>query len=151
MTTILCPTRGGERSYPNQDRAAALAKERKADLIFLYISDVTFINQVASPVLIDLEAELDEMGEFLLTMAQERAAKLGVDAQAIVRHGAFNDAVEEVLAEFDVDILVLGSSDEGDGHTTSDFLRTFSAELSQEHGIEVVLLRDGEILETVES
>ena len=28
MTTILRPTRGGEVTFPNQDRAIALAKER---------------------------------------------------------------------------------------------------------------------------
>ena len=151
MTTILCPTRGGERSFPNQDRAAALAKERNAELIFLYINDVTFLNQVASPVLIDLEAELEEMGEFLLTMAQDRAAKLGVEAQAIVRQGVFREAIAEVIPEFGVDILVLGSSDEDAGHTTSDYLRSLSAKLSQEHGIEVILLSDGDIVTTIKS
>lgn len=151
MTTILCPTRGGERSYPNQDRAASLAKERKAELIFLYISDVTFINQVASPVLIDIEAELDEMGEFLLAMAQERAAKQGVKAQATVRHGVFSEVIAEVIPEYEVDVLVLGSSDEEHGLTTPDYLRKMSAEFVEDHGVEVILLRDGEILETIQS
>ena len=149
MTTILCPTRGGERSYPNQDRAASLAKERKAELIFLYISDVTFINQVASPVLIDIEAEIDEMGEFLLAMAQERAAKQGVEAKSTVRHGVFSEVITEVIPEYKVDVLVLGSSDEEHGLTTPDYMQKMSTAIAQEHGVEVIILRDGEVLETI--
>ena len=84
MATILCPTHGGEKSIPNQERAIAIAKDRGADLIFLYVSDVHFLDHLASPILVDLEAELDEMGQFLCTMASERADKAGVHAQTMV-------------------------------------------------------------------
>ena len=38
--TILCPTRGGQASYPNQDLAIAIAKEREVEILFLYITNV---------------------------------------------------------------------------------------------------------------
>ena len=47
--TILCPTRGGEASYANQERAIALAVEREAELIFLYVSNVHFLDLTAAP------------------------------------------------------------------------------------------------------
>lgn len=149
MTTILCPTRGGPRSYANQDRAAALAKENDATLIFLYINDVTFLNQVASPILVDMEAEMEEMGEFLLTMAQDRAAQLGVEAQTVVRRGVFSEVIGKVIRDFDVDILLLGSSGEEEGLTTPEFIRKVAQKLATKHNIEVMVLHKGEILATV--
>lgn len=149
MTTILAPTRGGQRSYSNQDRAAQIAKEKGATLIYLYINDVTFLNQTASPILIDMEAEMEEMGEFLLTMAQDRAAKFGVVAETIVRQGGFTDVMESVIDEFDVDMVVMGSSGHDDGHTTPGFMAKTAQELATQYDVDVVLLREGEVLETV--
>ena len=151
MTTILAPTRGGQRSYANQDRAAQIAKEQGARLIYLYINDVTFLNLVASPVLIDMEAEMEEMGQFLLTMAQDRAAKYGVAAKIVVRQGHFIEVMESVIDEFDIDMVVMGSSGEDDGHTTPGFMANTAHELADKFSVEVVLLREGVILETVHS
>jgi nucleotide-binding universal stress UspA family protein len=151
MKTILAPTRGGQRSYANQDRAAQIAKEQGARLIYLYISDVTFLNQVASPVLIDMEAEMEEMGEFLLTMAQDRAAKYGVAAETVVRQGVFTDVMESVIDEFDIDMVVMGSSGEDDGHTTPGFMAETAQALADKYDVDVTLLREGKVLETVHS
>lgn len=149
MKTILCPTRGGERSYPNQDWAITLAKAQGADLVFLYINDVQFLNQVAAPVLIDLASDLDEMGEFLLTMAKERAEEMGVEAKTIVKRGVFEEVLREVIPELEIDTLVLGSSEEDKGHTTHKFLREFSETLANELDVEVIVLSEGKVMETV--
>jgi hypothetical protein len=66
-----------------------LAIERQAEIVFLYVTDVHFMDHFASPKLIDFETELEEMGDFLLTMAIERAQKSGVEATGIVRRGRF--------------------------------------------------------------
>ena len=55
--SVLCPTRGGEGSYPNQDQAIAIATERGADLIFLYVSDVHFLDHIAGPKVADVVEE----------------------------------------------------------------------------------------------
>ncbi|MGD8632963.1 MAG: universal stress protein, partial [Anaerolineales bacterium] len=109
MKKILTPTRGGEASKPNQDRAIQLAKEQDAELYFLYIADVSFLDRLASPVLVDMEAELSEMGEFVLAIAQERAAKQGVDAKALVQSGVFSEVIATVIEEHEIDTLILGS------------------------------------------
>lgn len=146
MATILCPTRGGEASHPAQDHAISLAADRGARLIFLYVSDVRFLFKGSAAIVVDLEEELDEMGKFLLTMAQERAEEGGVAAERIVKHGAFLDALLEVMEEHDVSTVVLGAPAGDNGLTTEDYLRELADNLSEEHGVEVFLVRAGEPL-----
>jgi nucleotide-binding universal stress UspA family protein len=141
MTTILFPTRGGQSSFPNQDRVIALAKERDAHLIFLYVSNVEFLGSVSSAALVDVvQDELEHMGEFLLAMAQERADKAGWKADAVVRSGSFTDALRDVIKNYDVDVLVLGAPGGGHAVTTENFLNDLKDEMVAEFDLEVILL-----------
>ena len=149
MATILSPTRGGKQSYLNQNRAIAFAKEREAKLIFLYVCDVRFDHQISEDTVADVEAELEDMGEFLLSMAQERAAEEGIEAETVVRTGNFREVLNTVIMENQVDTLILGSSLEESGNTTPVFLRELSADLAKKYSLEVILLRAGELLETI--
>lgn len=143
---ILAPTRGGEPSYPNQDKAISLAKEHGAELHFLYITDISFLDRLASPVLVDIEEELDEMGGFMLAMAQERAAQQGVEAKAVVRRGHFKDVLVGVAAELGVDSVIMGSPATGDAHTTFEVIKKVAEELADELHVGVILLSKGEIV-----
>ena len=145
MSKILAPTRGGQPSYPNQDRVIALAKEKGAELCFLYITDISFLDRVSSPVLIDIEEELDEMGLFLLAMATERAQKQDVEAQAIVRRGHFRDVLKATIKELEIEILVLGSPVGRDGLTTFEQMRGLAIEMAEFFKIEAYILASGEI------
>jgi nucleotide-binding universal stress UspA family protein len=148
MTTILRPTRGGEASYANQDRAVALAKDRDADLLLLYVSNVHFLDRVAGPVIVDIEAELDEMGEFLLALAQERAEMAGVRAKTLVLRGQFREALRQVIQEHEeVTTVVLGSAAGGTGVTTPGYLEDLVQWCHTECGIEVIVVDGGEIIE----
>ncbi|MDF1500853.1 MAG: universal stress protein [Anaerolineales bacterium] len=146
MKKILTPTRGGEASLPNQDRAIQIAKEQGAELYFLYITDVSFLDRLASPVLIDMEAEISEMGEFVLAIAQERAAKQGVEAKALVHSGVFSEVIAAVIEEHAVDTLILGSPDEQTGITTWEYLTRLSEELGERFDLEILLLSKGEVV-----
>jgi nucleotide-binding universal stress UspA family protein len=148
MTTILRPTRGGEASFPNQDRAIAIAKERDANLLLLYISNVHFLDHVAGPVIVDVETELDEMGEFLLAMAQERAEKAGVRAETIVHRGEFREALEQVIQEHEeITTLLLGAAIEETSVTPAGYLEEMAKSLLVKYGIEVIVVHEGEIIE----
>ena len=46
MRLILCATRGGGASYITQDKAIALAKEKDASLIFLYVVVLQFLDMI---------------------------------------------------------------------------------------------------------
>ncbi len=145
MPVILCPTRGGKSSILNQQWAIRLAKERKARLIFLYVSDVRFLDNLSSPLLVDVAHELDEMGEFLLGMAQDRARKAGVDADIMVRQGVFREALAEVIAEKGVEMVVIGKSSEGVGVTDERYL-TILAKTVKEKGVEMLVVEAGELV-----
>ncbi len=146
MPAILCPTRGGEASYPNQDRAIALANEQGADLIFLYVADARFLGGTAGAVLVDLEEELEGMGEFLLEMAKERAEKQGLSAGSEVLSGSFREALSQAIQEYGITTVVLGSPGEESNITTDAYLETLTESLVKGQRVEVVIVRDGEIV-----
>lgn len=146
MQTILFPTRGGAASYPNRDRVIALAREEEARLIFMYVTDVRFLNLVMSPVLVDIEAEIEEMGEFMLAMAQEQAAKAGVEAAIIVRRGIFREALTATIDETGADVVVLGAPTEGTGITTPSYRKELIREVINETGVQVLVVDEGEIV-----
>lgn len=145
---ILCPTRGGKGSYPNQDRAIAIAKERGAEILFLYITNVEFLGLTAAPKLIDIEQEMDEMGEFMLAMAQERAENAEVKSSTTVRRGQFRKILAKVIEEHQVGTVVLGSSAGGTGVVTEEYLQTLVDEIGAKTGVEFIVIDQGEIVNT---
>jgi nucleotide-binding universal stress UspA family protein len=145
---ILCPTRGGKGSYPNQDRAIAIAKERGAEVLFLNITNVQFLGLTAAPKLIDIETEMDEMGEFMLAMAQERAEKASVNALTLVQRGQFREVLIDVIEEHQIDTVVLGSSAGGTGVITAEFIQELVDEISGKTCVEFIVVYQGEIVST---
>jgi nucleotide-binding universal stress UspA family protein len=145
---ILCPTRGGKGSYPNQDRAIAIAKERDAEVLFLYVTNVQFLGLTAAPKLIDIENELDEMGEFMLAMAQERAEEASVTASTLVQRGQFREVLIDVLEEHQIDTVVLGSSAGGTGVITAEYIQELVDEIGGKTGVEFIVVDKGEIVTT---
>ena len=145
---ILCPTRGGKDSYPNQDWAVALAKERGVGVLFLYITNVDFLGLTAAPKLVDIEHELDELGEFMLTMAQERADKAQVSASTLVMHGHFRDVLGEVIEEQEIGTVVLGSSAGGTGVVTESYIQSVIDEIHGTTEVEFIIVDHGEIVNT---
>jgi len=108
MGKIICATRGGEASYRTQDCAIELTKERGDELVFVFVADDSFLNNIAAPLVVDVEARLEKMGRFQLAMAQERAAAQGLTAEAIVRCGRLQAELIAVANELEADIIVLG-------------------------------------------
>jgi len=143
---ILCPTRGGQASYPNQERAAMLAKERDAKLIFLYVSDVEFLSHTIGTKVVDIETELDEMGDFLLTMAIERAGLIGVEASGIVKRGNFREALIDTLEKYSIDTIVIGKSMIDSSVLPPSYIESLAEQLSSQTGVEIILVHNGEII-----
>lgn len=146
MSTILYATRGGQGSYPNQDRAVALAKERGATLVFLHITNVEFLGKVASPVLVDMETELDHMAEFLLAMARERATKAGVESKGVIKRGAFREALQEAIQENEAETVMFGSPGRDTAVLTRHYLEELAQSLAAESELEILVLKEGEIV-----
>jgi nucleotide-binding universal stress UspA family protein len=147
MGTILCATRGGPESYPNQDKAIELAKSRGHGLTFLYVSNVEFLDHVSGAQLVDLERSMDEMGEFLLVMARERALAQGVEADMVVMHGNFQQALHQTIRDHDISAVTLGSRDAKSMLSDSGYLSQLAKALHQDFDVEVIMIANGEIVE----
>lgn len=148
MTFILYPTRGGDSTYRNQEQAQALAQDRGAGLLLLFVSNVHFLDHVAGPVKVDLIArDLEEMGEFLLALAQEHAEESGLTVESVVRQGEFQQSLKEVIKEYAVTAAVLGRPAHDAAHTTIEFISTLARSLPVELGVESYVVHEGEIVE----
>jgi nucleotide-binding universal stress UspA family protein len=140
MGKILCATRGGEASYRTQDAAIALAKERGDELYFLYVVDLQFLDKTAAPIVVDVEGELVKMGEFLLTMAQERAAAQGINAQTVVRQGRIREEMVATAGQMKATLIVLGRPAGSTAQFDQNALQSFADSLRNETGIDVRIL-----------
>jgi nucleotide-binding universal stress UspA family protein len=140
MGKILCATRGGEASLRTQDGAITLAQEEGGELIFLYVVDVSFLNQMAAPLVVDVESRLEKMGRFQLVLAQERAATQGVKAQIEVRRGMLQAELVAAVRELKVDTIVLGRPQDRQAVFDRAALLAFAAFLERETEAQVRIL-----------
>lgn len=140
MSIILCATRGGEASYHTQDKAIELAKELGHKLLFLYVVDLHFLDKTAAPVVVDVEVEVKEMGEFLLLMAKERAAKQGIDAETVCRKGKAREEIIKIARQENIELVVLGKpAGDGSAFRLAE-LKNFAAEVERETGTKTVIV-----------
>lgn len=138
---IVCATRGGKACRCTQERAVALAKERHARLIFLYVADPTF----ASPLDESLEAalvdELTRLGRWLLYIAQSRARRQGLEAEVVVRRGRVQPTIEEFVRESNAATLVVGAPQTSPLPQTfsPDEMNTFVETVQKATGVQVIV------------
>jgi hypothetical protein len=140
MGKILCATRGGEASCRAQDAAIAKAKERGDGLVFLYVADLHFLDKTSGPVVVDIEGEMVKMGEFLLVMARERAAREGVAAGTVCHKGEIRGTVKRIAGEIGASLVVLGRPSGEESAFELAELRSFATEIESETGIEVEIV-----------
>ena len=139
MTKILCAIRGGEASYETQDAAIALAKEKEADLLFIYVVDTRFMDKTARAIRRDtVTREMGHMGEFLLMMALERAKEQGVKSSLLIRHGGFRAELMEAAKEQGAEIVVLGAPGGEEAFFSQDDIKTFAQRIESETQARVV-------------
>jgi nucleotide-binding universal stress UspA family protein len=143
MAKILCATRGGESSYQAQDAAIDLAKERGDELLFLFVVDVNFLNKTERPLRRDtVEREMDNMGEFLLLMALERAKTQGVKSSMLIRHGGFRTELLEVAMDSEIRFLVLGKPSGDESSFSLEELEKFASLVEVETNTKVIIPDD---------
>ncbi|MEJ2011117.1 MAG: universal stress protein [Anaerolineales bacterium] len=138
MGLILCATRGGEASIPTQLRAIDLAKQWGDDLAFLYVADSSFLNKTAAAVVVDVDDELAHMGEFLLTMAAERASDHGVEAKTVIRTGVVREVLPDVAKELGATTIILGRPSGEDSRFDAEGYEKFVQEIESETQAQVL-------------
>jgi nucleotide-binding universal stress UspA family protein len=121
--------------------AIALVKERGDELAFLFVVDVRFLKRSRRAVRPEVVAtEMTRMGEFLLQMAQERAARQGVAAGMILRRGHLSETLNVAVQEHEADVLVLGKPAGDESAYSLKSLRALAADIEGETGIDVMIL-----------
>ena len=84
--------------------------------------------------------QVQNMGEFLLAMAQERAESQGLSVRCICRRRRVRDEIKAVAREEGVDVVVLGRPvGEADAFTIEG-LKAFAAEIEAETASQAVIV-----------
>jgi nucleotide-binding universal stress UspA family protein len=139
MGRILCATRGGEASRRTQTVAITMARERGDELVFLYVVDMSFLDKMAAPIVVDVESQVEKMGDFLLAMAREEAARQGISADVVIRHGQVREQIQEAVVTEGADVLVLGRPAGQTDVFALESLHAYAREMERETGVKVVI------------
>jgi nucleotide-binding universal stress UspA family protein len=108
MGSVLCVTRNGEGGIHAQNEAIRIAKDRGDTLTFLFVADSSFLNKLASPIVVDIKGILESMGRFILCAAVERASAECVNALSLVRHGVLRNVLLDLVSETDPTTIIIG-------------------------------------------
>jgi nucleotide-binding universal stress UspA family protein len=140
MGLILCATRGGEASYRTQQAAIDLAKESGDEIVFLYVIDLSFLDKIAAPIVVDVENEIDQMGDFFLLMAKERALEAGVNVRVITRKGSVREEIKEAARNESATLVVLGSPIDKQSKFQLASLQDFAQEIEDQTGVKTMIV-----------
>jgi len=142
MEKIVCATRGGEACRRTQEKAIALAKERGAELVFLYVVDPSLVGPVDESLADAVNDEMTRLGRSLLSIAQGRAEKQGQASEAVIRYGEVQPSIVDYLHQVGADMLVMGCPRAGSppqAFTPQEITR-FAETVRQDLGVEVVVV-----------
>ena len=139
---IVCATRGGEVSRRTQEQAVELAHERGASVIFFFVVDVRFADNLNEDLKKALNDEMARLGRTLLSIARYRAERNGVKADTCVRHGTVSETLQTYLTEVGASALVMGTPrPDSDQHSFKlEEVPAFAHKIEEETGIEVIIV-----------
>jgi nucleotide-binding universal stress UspA family protein len=142
METIVCATRGGEACRRTQEAAIELAKERNAELIFLYVVDPSLVGPVDESLAGALREEMARLGRALLRVAQSRAKEQGVVSDAIVVNGKVKEQIKVIVEKYKASTLVIGSPVSTATHQafSKNSIQEFADSIREKVGIQVVVV-----------
>ncbi len=145
MSGIVCAVRGGPDSQSTMQKAISLALEVDLPLYFLYVVNLDFLSHTQSARISTITEELNQMGEFILLSAQEKAQSKGVQAQGVVRHGNVREEIVNFAKEISADYVVIGLP-VGEDHERNIFLadrlKDFGDRIEEECNAKVILTGD---------
>lgn len=141
MPGIVCAVRGGPASQATIAKAISLAQQTGLPLYFLYVVNLDFLSQTPTSRVHTISREMHQMGEFILLMAREAAAREGISAEGVVRHGSVGEEVIGLCHELEAGYLVLGKPrvEQEDAVFTRELLHQFVARTEEQTGATVIL------------
>jgi len=104
------------------------------------VVDTSFLDKTAAPIVVDVEKDIEMMGKFLLAMAQERAARQGVEARAICREGRVRQEIKMAAVAEEATLVVLGRPAGETSVFIPENLQAFAKGIERETGIKVMIV-----------
>jgi nucleotide-binding universal stress UspA family protein len=123
-----------------------MALETGAQLTFLHVVTVEFVEHATIGPLSLVYNELREMSEFMMMLLVDRAQRRGVAlADYVVREGDVRKQLRDFAFETEAQILVMGMPSKRLGRSIFDQedIQTFVAELEAVARIKIVLVEPG--------
>lgn len=144
MSGIVCAIRGGPASRGTIDRAVELAGKVDLPLYFLYVLNLDFLSHTASSRVKTIKKEMQQMGDFILLIAQEKALELGISAKGEVRQGSVGEEIIELCREVGAEYVVLGHplGQEEDDIFTQERILKFISRIEAESEAKVILVKE---------
>jgi hypothetical protein len=122
--------------------AIRIAKEQSKPLTFLFVTDPASLGHVEPLLIPAVQAELNWMGQTLLSIAHQRANLAGIEAVVVVRVGDIREEIGRYLQENNTDLLLLGAPR---GTTANvfgdDAIEQFAQSIQQSTGVPVEIIR----------
>jgi len=142
MSVILCAIRGGEASRKTQEYAVNMAKEKNAQLIFLYVIDEYLIEKADVNIRKEIKEELALIGRLLLRMARFYGREKGVEAKILTLEGSLRGTLENAIMDNKVDLLLLGKPREENNKSYFQYkeVKKFAEEISEITGVNVNII-----------
>jgi nucleotide-binding universal stress UspA family protein len=117
---ILLPTDGGEGVRRAVEHAIETATRDDAELHVLYVVDSEVVNAYAGGEEIHefegVEQTLEDEGLEAVSAVADRAADAGVETVTAVVRGTPHEEILRYVDEADVDLVVMGSTQQSDAH-----------------------------------
>lgn len=142
MSGIICAIRGGLASRNTIDKGVELASERELPLYFLYVLNLDFLAHTASSRVRTITNEMEQMGNFILLIAQEKALEMGVVAEGVIRKGKIGEEIVDMCREISAEYVVLGKpvGQEEEDIFTHERIIEFGRWIEDKSGARVILV-----------
>lgn len=135
VNTIICATKGSEKSKVAEDKAIEIAKENNSKIIFLYVIDVKFMEKSGSAgdfAKDDVSSGLKNIGRVILDMAKEKAVSKGILPENVLTEERKGSVVSQIKASVEAhhsDLVVIGRPETVMGFLERHLLRKEKTEI----------------------
>ena len=106
---ILCAVTCSDESQRGAVKAAELARQSQAELVYFFVGDPVFLNGISFCAQFDmLKDNFDKLAKLALDSACEIAAKHDVTPRTLVVYGSVVPELKKLLSTEQADLLVVG-------------------------------------------
>jgi len=108
---ILIPTDGSETSERAAEHGVKLAKVTGAEVIYLYVIDISSFSGIPTEAIWEnMRGLLEEEGRSSLSKVEDIAKENGVKVESIVKEGIPSEDISKTAEEKQVDVIVMGTA-----------------------------------------